>query len=61
IDVNNGKYYALIIGVNNYEDKEIIDLDRPVEDAKKLNELLVRKYTFDEEHILFSKIQSETN
>lgn len=42
-----GKYYALIIGVDLYDDPTIIDLDQPINDAKNLNNILTQKYTFD--------------
>jgi WD40 repeat protein len=50
-----GKYYALIIGINEYEDPDIIDLDAPVRDAQNLFDLLTTSYTFNREDILFLK------
>jgi hypothetical protein len=41
------KYYALIISVQNYEDKGIKDLDYPVEDGEKIRKMLQDYYTFD--------------
>ncbi len=41
------KYYALIIGINEYPDPEIIDLDRPVADAQKLYNTLTTNYSFE--------------
>ena len=46
-----GSYHALIIGVDEYEDDRIIDLDRPVTDAQSLKETLVENYTFKEENV----------
>lgn len=40
-------YYALIIGVNNYEDFE--SLDRPVRDAENMYDILISQYTFEPE------------
>ena len=47
------KYYALIIGVSDYEDENIVDLDQPVHDAVNLRNVLSRYYTFEEENIIF--------
>lgn len=46
-----GKYYALIIAVNEYEDNAITDLDEPVHDADKLYSILTSKYTFDKSNV----------
>lgn len=48
-----GNYYALIIGVNDYKDPEIVDLDNPVSDAKALKKVLSEQYVFAEENIDF--------
>ncbi|RYD91231.1 MAG: redoxin domain-containing protein, partial [Sphingobacteriales bacterium] len=50
-----GKYYALIIGIQDYNDESIPDLDRPVADAASLQSILVNNYTFDRENISFLK------
>ena len=49
--LNNGKYYALIIGVQDYTDPEISDLDYPINDANKLRDVLVNNYTFSKENV----------
>ncbi|MBU8893729.1 MAG: caspase family protein [Bacteroidales bacterium] len=46
-----GKYYALLIGVNEYPDPEIMNLDQPVTDAQKLYNTLTTKYTFEKENV----------
>ncbi len=46
-------YYGLIIGIDQYDDDEIPDLDNPVRDARKLYETLSRKYNFQEDNITF--------
>ncbi len=46
-----GDYHALIIGVNDYEDQRIVDLDKPVEDAASLKTVLESYYTFKPENI----------
>ncbi|MCF8380779.1 MAG: caspase family protein [Bacteroidales bacterium] len=48
-------YYALLIGVNDYVNPEISDLDNPISDAQKLKDVLLANYTFEEENILFLK------
>jgi hypothetical protein len=50
-----GKYYALIIGVNDYQSEEITDLDRPISDAQDFYSTLTQKYTFDKENTYFLK------
>ncbi|OQY03049.1 MAG: hypothetical protein B6I20_05825 [Bacteroidetes bacterium 4572_117] len=51
IDVSKGKYYALLIGIDDYLNDGISDLKGPIEDAKKLKEILNLQYTFDKENI----------
>ncbi|HBE40426.1 MAG TPA: hypothetical protein DDW27_04350 [Bacteroidales bacterium] len=46
-------YYGLIIAVNNYQDQNLESLDRPVNDAEKLYDILVSKYTFDPGNVKF--------
>jgi hypothetical protein len=48
-----GKYYALIIAVDEYDDPEIADLDKPIHDAEALKSILTENYTFDEENVTF--------
>ena len=50
-----GKYYALIIGINEYEDPSLTNLDYPVNDAKKLYNILVSKYLFEKENVILLK------
>ncbi|MCK4345056.1 MAG: caspase family protein [Bacteroidales bacterium] len=52
IDLNvEGKYYALIIGVNQYYDSDIISLDNPIPDAGRLYEILNSNYKFEKENM----------
>lgn len=44
-------YYSLIIGINNYRDPKIPDLDNPLKDAQKLYVTLTSKYHFKEENV----------
>lgn len=50
-----GKYYAIIIGVEDYNDPNINDLENPVKDSERLMNLLRTKYTFDDSNIIFLK------
>ena len=54
--INNvGKYYALIIGNNVYQDQNIHTLDEPIKDATKLYNVLTTKYTFLSQNVTFLK------
>ena len=45
--VEGGKYYALIIGISNYTDPQITDLDGyPVQDAERLAQILTEQLYF---------------
>ena len=46
-----GKYYALLIGVNDYNDPNLPNLDYPIADAENLYSILVTDYAFDKENI----------
>ena len=46
------RYYALIIGVDKYDDKDLPDLDNPVRDAEKMQRALVENYTFNESDVI---------
>jgi hypothetical protein len=51
-----GKYYALIIGISNYSDKNIPGLDNePISDADALFSILTTRYTFEKENIKLLK------
>lgn len=50
-----GDFYALIIGINEYKDEAIMNLDQPISDATRLYNTLTSKYTFDSERIFFLK------
>jgi len=53
--------FALIIGVNEYPDSVINNLDEPVNDAATLAKLLVGKYTFDANNVYFLKNATREN
>ena len=54
LNIGFGKYYALIIGVSEYNDaSNVLDLEGlPTKDAKDLSDILVNKYNFDEENVV---------
>jgi len=54
-EISKGKYFALLIGINEYEDPEITDLSNPVSDAESLYNVLLAKYTFEKENMLLLK------
>jgi hypothetical protein len=49
--LKGGKYYALIIAIENYRDPNINDLDNAIEDAQELYKTLLEQYTFDKENM----------
>jgi WD40 repeat protein len=52
-EVLKGHYCALLIGISDYIDPGIEDLEYPVKDAENLYNVLVSKYTFNKENIVF--------
>jgi hypothetical protein len=54
-DIEGGRYFALLIGINEYTDEGIIDLDNPVHDMEDLYQVLHTRYNYDEENITLLK------
>ena len=50
-EIAKSKYFALIIGVSEYQSDEINDLDNPVKDAQSLYDVLIARYNFEKENI----------
>jgi tetratricopeptide (TPR) repeat protein len=51
--VEKGKYYALIIGISEYTDPQMTDLDGfPVQDAERLAHILTQGYSFDQQNVM---------
>ncbi|OHX66067.1 hypothetical protein NH26_06740 [Flammeovirga pacifica] len=48
-------YRAIIIGINEYQDDKIANLDRPVDDAAAFEEILTTHYTFPKENVISLK------
>lgn len=55
IPVGAGKYYALIIGINDYQDPNINSLDFCIRDAQSFYNALTANYTFEKENVKFLK------
>jgi hypothetical protein len=49
--VGIGKYYAMIVGISDYNDPQINKLDRPVLDAELFYNTLLSNYTFEKENV----------
>ncbi|PQJ78465.1 hypothetical protein BTO18_04335 [Polaribacter porphyrae] len=54
LDIGFGKYYALLIGVSDYNDaSNVPDLEGlPTKDAQDLKNVLVNKYNFENENVI---------
>lgn len=59
--LQTGKYYALIIGVQDYRNPGINDLDQPISDAQKLYNVLLNNYTFENRNMKFLKNPTKSN
>lgn len=46
-----GKYYALLIGNENYKDSRYQKLSEPVSDVKSMYDVIVNSYTFDKNNV----------
>ncbi len=53
--IAKARYFALLIGINEYQHDEINDLQNPVKDVQNLYNVLVSKYTFNQENIILLK------
>jgi len=51
----SGKYHALLIAVENYQDFSFKDLEKPIADATELQRLLTQNYTFEEGDVTLLK------
>ena len=48
---SEGKYYALLIGINVYNDALINELYRPIKDAEMFYDVITSRYTFEKGNI----------
>ena len=46
-----GQRFALIVGIDDYQDPSVPDLQGAVRDAKRMRETLIHLYSFPEEHV----------
>ncbi|MCX6335421.1 MAG: caspase family protein [Bacteroidia bacterium] len=53
LPISGGKYYALLIGINNYADPAIMGLDNPIADAEAFFNAITTRYTFEKENVTF--------
>lgn len=53
LSIGGGKFYALIIGISNYSDPLINELDKPLKDAELFYNTLTTRYTFEKENVKF--------
>lgn len=54
-ELQKRKYYALIVGIDQYAHESITDLDNPVKDAMDFSTILQNHYTFDVENLVLLK------
>jgi hypothetical protein len=54
-ELGERKYHALIIGIEDYNDERIEDLDHPIKDGTVLLDVLTSAYTFESENVIFLK------
>jgi hypothetical protein len=59
--IESGKNYALIVGINNYGDPLIEDLDNPVKDAEMFYDIITSRYNFEKGNVnlLFNATKAE--
>ncbi len=53
LPVGSGKYFGLVIGINDYRDPQINTLDYCIRDAGIFYNTLTSKYTFEKENVRF--------
>ena len=46
-----GKFYAIVIGVQNYRDRTVNSLDYPIQDAENVAAVLTEQYSFDKNDV----------
>ncbi len=54
-----GTYHALLVGINDYKDPEIPDLETPVSDVNEMASLLEKKYGFQVSRLINSKASKD--
>ncbi|WP_321495776.1 caspase family protein [uncultured Desulfobacter sp.] len=54
-----GTYHALLIGINDYKDPGIPDLETPVNDVHEMTALLKEKYGFKVSRLIDGKVSKK--
>jgi hypothetical protein len=52
LTIQTGQYHALIIGVSNYRDPSVTDLEEPGKDAANIKRMLETEYTFEPKNVV---------
>ena len=52
LSIADSKYYALLIGINNYSDPLVSSLDKPIRDAELFSKTITDRYTFKKEDVI---------
>src|SRR4030042_1983803 len=52
LSIADSKYYALLIGINNYSDPLVSSLDKPIRDAELFYKTITDRYTFKKEDVI---------
>lgn len=53
VNIANGKFYALVIGINKYSDPLISELDYCVRDARNFYDAITSRYLFNKDDVRF--------
>lgn len=61
LNTDGRDYFALIIANQNYDDTGITDLDNPMKDAQNLYDILLNKYSFEEQNLSLLKDPSRSD
>ncbi len=59
--MESSEYYGLIIGIDSYQDPNLPDLDNPINDAEKVYNTLISKYTFVEDNMMILRDAKRTD
>jgi len=51
LTTEGGRYYALVMGINNYNDPLINKLDNPIKDADIFYNTITSRYTFEKDNV----------
>ena len=50
-EIREGDNFALLIAIQDYDDDNLVDLDNPISDARKLRDVLLADYDFEPENV----------